>query len=123
MSEVTIDQVVAAAFEVHRHLPPGLPKSVYEDALGLELTVRGIPYQVAIETHVNYKGHMLRGKPIDVLVDNDIVVEVLSAPELPDYQRAQFVTYLKSLGLQRGVIINFGKLRLADAIYRVELPY
>ena len=48
-------RVIGAAIEVHRHLGPGFPESVYEQALAVEFSLRGISFvrQPCIE--VTYK--------------------------------------------------------------------
>jgi len=38
-------RVIEAAVEVHRHLGPGYVESVYENALAVELGLRGIPFE------------------------------------------------------------------------------
>ncbi len=50
-------QVIDASIEVHRSLGPGFLESVYEQALGIELESRGIPFIRQPSVAVNYKGH------------------------------------------------------------------
>ena len=47
--------VIGAAIEVHRELGPGFLESVYEDALVVELGMRGIPFERQVLVEVRYK--------------------------------------------------------------------
>jgi hypothetical protein len=38
-------RTLAAAVEVHKHLGPGYPESVYEEALTIELLLQKIPFE------------------------------------------------------------------------------
>ena len=42
MSDPLTKAIIGAAIEVHRHLGPGLLESIYEEALCVELELRGI---------------------------------------------------------------------------------
>jgi hypothetical protein len=45
MSDELTEKIIGAAIEVHRALGPGLLESVYEEALYVELQLRGISFQ------------------------------------------------------------------------------
>ena len=47
--------MIGAAIEVHRELGPGFLESVYEDALVVELGMRGIPFERQVLVEVRYK--------------------------------------------------------------------
>ena len=49
-------EVMGAIFEVHRELGPGFLESVYEKALLLELTSRGMKVEVEKAFDLSYKG-------------------------------------------------------------------
>jgi GxxExxY protein len=51
--------VIGAAIEVHRLLGPGFLESVYEDALCVELSLRGIPFAQQVPIGVAYKGKLV----------------------------------------------------------------
>ena len=54
-------EVIGAAIEVHRQqLGPGLLESVYEAALCIELTLRGIPFVRQPTIAVRYKGRSVK---------------------------------------------------------------
>jgi GxxExxY protein len=114
------EQIIGAAIEVHRVLGPGLLESIYEDALAIELELRGIAIERQAEARITYKGHTIKGQRIDLLVGGEVVVEVKSVAKLPDVALAQVLSYLKATGLRRGLLINFGCERLVDGVRRVS---
>jgi GxxExxY protein len=112
------EKIIGAAIEVHRHLGPGLLESIYEEALCLELGLRGIGVQRQVEVDVVYKGHTIKGQRVDLLVDDQVVVELKAASQLPAVVSAQVLSYLKATRLDRALLINFGKARLVDGVKR-----
>jgi GxxExxY protein len=118
--EVT-ERIIGAAIEVHRILGPGLLESIYEEALAIELELRGIPFQRQVEIDVQYKGHTIKGQRLDLLVEGQVVVELKSVTNLPEVAMAQVLSYLKASGLKRGLLLNFGASKLIDGIKRISL--
>lgn len=121
MSDSLTERVIGAAIEVHRLLGPGLLESVYEEALCIELGLRGLPFRRQAEIDVNYKGHIIKGLRIDLLVAGEVIVELKSVTNLPEVATAQVLSYLKATGLSRRLLINFGQPRLVDGIKRLSL--
>ena len=113
--------IIAAAIEVHRHLGPGLLESIYEEALCHELTLRNVPVQRQVERDVMYKGVAIKGQKIDMLVNGEVIVELKSLAHTPEVAKAQTLSYLRSTGLKRGLLINFGCPRLVDGLTRISL--
>jgi len=107
-------QIIGAAIEVHRTLGPGLLESIYEEALCHEFALRSIRYQRQVEIDVIYKGKVIKGQRIDVLVEDEVIVEIKSLSKLPEVSMAQVLSYLKATGLKRALIINFGAKMLRD---------
>jgi GxxExxY protein len=52
-------------------------------------------------------------------VADEVVVELKSVSRLPEVATAQVLSYLKGTGLKRGLLINFGQLRLVDGVKRL----
>lgn len=121
MADEITDAIIGAAIEVHRVLGPGLLESVYEAALCHEFGLRGIPHQRQIAVDVVYKSLKIEGQRLDLLVQDEVVVELKSLSKLPEVAKAQLLSYLKAAGLKRGLLINFGELRLVDGIKRISL--
>ncbi len=115
------EMIIGAAIEVHRILGPGLLESIYEEALTIEMGLRGIPHQRQVEVDVQYKGHVIKGQRLDILVAGQVIVELKSVAQLPVVAMAQVLSYLKATGLKRGLLINFGASRLVEGIKRISL--
>ncbi|MFN2596963.1 MAG: GxxExxY protein [Pyrinomonadaceae bacterium] len=121
MSDPLTERIIGAAIEVHRTLGSGLLESVYEEALCVELNLCQLSFQRQVEVDVRYKGHVIKGQRIDLLVEREVVVELKSISNLPHVATAQVLSYLKATGLRRGLLINFGVSRLIDGIKRISL--
>jgi len=68
--------VIGAALEVHSALGPGFLESTYENALGHELQVRGIPFVRQVAVDIGYKGVAVGQQRLDFLVGQRLIVEL-----------------------------------------------
>ncbi len=100
---------------------PGLLESIYEQALLHELSLRKLKVESQVGIDVVYKGVVIKGQRIDLLVEDKVIVELKSLSELPEVALAQTLSYLKAASLKRALLINFGAKRLIDGIKRVSL--
>jgi GxxExxY protein len=121
MNDPLTGKIIGAAIEVHRVLGPGLLESVYEEALCVEFQIRRISFQRQMEMDVNYKGTIIKGQKLDLLVEKEVIVELKAVTGLPDVATAQVLSYLKATGLKRALLINFGAYRLLDGVKRISL--
>ena len=96
MRDPLTEQIIGAAIEVHKHLGPGLLESICEEALCYEFSLRDIPFERQVEVDVVYKGKIIKGQRIDILVADEVVVELKSVSKLQDIFIAQTLSYLKS---------------------------
>ena len=121
MGDELSENVIAAAIEVHRHLGPGLLESIYEEALAHELELRKIRFERQKDVEVTYKGRVIKGQRLDLLVEGRLVVEIKSVKRMEDVFVAQVLSYLKSTGLKTGLLLNFGQGKLVEGVKRVSL--
>jgi GxxExxY protein len=115
------EKIIAAAIEVPKTLGSGLLESIYEEALCFELGLMKLLFQRQLAINVSYKGHVIQGQRLDLLVENEVVVEVKSLRVLPEVATAQLLSYLKATGLKRGLLLNFGEKQLVSGVKRISL--
>lgn len=114
-------KIIAAAIEVHKTLGPGLLESIYEEALCHELKLQDTRFDRQVPVAVSYKGKVITGQIVDLLVESEVVVELKALRKLPEIAVAQTLSYLKATGLNRALLINFGESRLVNGIRRLSL--
>ena len=119
--EEASNKVIGAAIEVHRHLGPGYLESVYEEALAVEMTLRGIPFARQVVFALDYKGHKVGEGRMDFLVDGGLIVELKAVEALAPIHIAQAISYLKATKHRLALLINFNVPVLKDGIKRVAL--
>ncbi len=121
MTDDLTEEIIGAAIEVHKLLGPGLLESIYEEAICHEFDIRHIRYARQVPVDMTYKGVVIKGHVLDLLVNDQVVVELKSASRTPEIATAQILSYLRATKLQRGLIINFGLPRLVDGLQRFSL--
>ena len=89
--------VIGAAIEVHRLLGPGYLERTYEEALAIELRLRGIEYSRQHPIALTYKGHSIGEGRLDFLVGGELIVELKTVDALADIHKAQVISYLNPI--------------------------
>ncbi|WP_437279830.1 GxxExxY protein [Sorangium sp. So ce375] len=112
-------RVVEAAVEVHRDLGPGYVESVYENALAVELGLRGIPFERQVAFRIEYKGHDVGEGRMDLLVERCLVVELKAVERFTEVHVAQAISYLKAAGHPLALLINFNVPVLLRGVKRI----
>ena len=113
--------VIGAAIEVHRILGPGFLEAVYEDAICIELSDRGITFDRQTPVPILYKGRSIGDHRLDLLIERRLVVELKAVDALQRIHTAQVISYLKATKLHTGLLINFNSDVLRDGIKRISL--
>jgi GxxExxY protein len=121
LCEQAAEAVIGAAIEVHRALGPGYLESVYEEAMAVELELRGIKFQKQAPVALNYKGRPIGEGRLDLLVEGCLIVELKAVDALAAIHTAQALSYLKVTGLHLALLINFNVPVLSGGLKRVVL--
>jgi len=102
-------RIMGACFEVYNQLGSGFLEPVYQEAVGIELAMRHIPFGAKVDLKLQYKGQLLAAKyEADFICFEAIVLEVKAVSAFHDRHRAQVHNYLKATGYRLGLLVNFG---------------
>ncbi len=109
--------VVGAAMEVHATLGRGLSEPIYQEALMMELDMRGLKAEREKPLSVYYKGKLLSKYYVADFYYKDIIVELKAVDKLNSDHRAQLFNYMRICDIDRGLLINFGEKSLRAERY------
>jgi len=112
--------VVDVAFHMHRELGPGMLESAYESVLCYELSRRGLKISQQVPVPLIWNGMLVKECfRADVVVEDLVLVELKSVPQLAAVHKKQTITYLKLMNLKLGLLINFGAPVFSEVICRL----
>lgn len=111
-NEEVTGRIIGAAIEVHRALGPGFLEAIYEEALALEFDHCGIRYERQKPVAIIYRGRKVGEHRLDFLVEGIVVVELKAILALENIHFAIVRSYLKSLNLATGLLLNFATMPL-----------
>ncbi len=104
--------VVGCAFEVIKDLGHGLLEKPYENAMTVELGLRGIPFKQQPRYAVIYKDVEVGEYFPDLITHDQVVVDTKVIEKIADHELGQMMNYLKVTGLKVGLILNFKRAKL-----------
>ena len=107
--EELTNKIIGCAIEVHKKLGPGFLESIYENALVIELQKQNLQVERQREVVVKYDSVEVGRHRLDLIVNDTIVVELKAVKNIEDVHFAIVKSYLKALGKEHGLIINFSK--------------
>jgi len=112
-------QTIGCAIAVHRALGPGFLESIYRKAMYIELDAQHLAYETERPIKVVYRSVEIPGQRVDLIVEGLIVVELKAVMRLDQVHRAQVISYLKTVGLRGGLLINFRAPTLRQGLRRI----
>jgi GxxExxY protein len=120
-AEHVMHETIGCAIAVHRALGPGFLESIYKKAMCIELENRKLAYERERSIDVTYRGISISGQRVDLIVGGLVVVELKAVAGLEEIHRAQVISYLRTLGLRGGLLINFRVRVLKEGLQRIVL--
>ena len=113
-------EIVDAAVKVHRRLGAGMLESAYHVVLQHELQRRRLRVRSEVPIDIFYEELTILGAfRADLIVEDLVLVELKSVPQLIPAHKAQALTYLRFTGLKLALVLNFGAAVMRDGIRRV----
>ena len=105
VNEITYE-IRGAVFEVNRVLGSGFLEKVYENALIVELKLRGLNVQSQVPLKVQYKDNPVGDYFADIVVEGQVIVELKVAERIEKFHEAQLINYLRATGIRVGLLVN-----------------
>ena len=106
---------------MHNILGPGFKECIYDRAFCLELDSRGLKFEREKRIEVKYKTWRIPGQKIDLIVGGVVLVELKAVPQIKRIHRRQVLSYLKTLDLRIGLLMNFNVELYKHGVKRVVL--
>ncbi len=108
-----IDKIKKLAKEVFKALGSGYEESVYEKAMEVALRLEKIPYENQRTLPIFYKNFAVGTSRPDLIINDTggkekIMIELKAMTStLGKKEEVQLQKYLESLGMKKGILINF----------------
>ena len=116
--------MVDCGFNLHRDLGPGLLETAYEILLFEELRGQGLKVARQVCVPLRYKQTVIENAfKLDLLVEDRLVIELKSVERLIPLHGKQVLTYLRSMDLPLGLLINFGEAMFKNGLRRIVNDY
>ena len=109
--EIT-EKIIGCAFEVLNELGAGFLESVYEKALLLALRQKGLVVESQHPVKVMFRGQCVGDYCADLFVERSVMVVLKAVKAIAPEHQAQIINYLNATGIEVGLLINFGNLKL-----------
>ena len=104
--------ILQACFEVSNELGIGYIESVYEKALLIALAQKGLKVQAQIPLKVRFRNVIVGEFIADLIVEEKVLLELKAVDTLVSAHYAQVLNYLKTTGIEVGMVSNFGQSKL-----------
>ncbi|MDP6544653.1 MAG: GxxExxY protein [Phycisphaerae bacterium] len=105
--------ILQVAFDVSNELGCGFLEKVYENAMAVGLRGGGLTVAQQVPVRVKYLGQIIGDYVADMIVENTVLVEIKATEQDHPIYVAQTLNYLKATDLDVGLLLNFGKPKLA----------
>jgi GxxExxY protein len=106
------EEIIECCLEVIKDLGSGFLESVYEKALLVTLSQKGLKARSQVPLQVRFRGEIVGEFFADIVVNDKIILELKAVRSLLPEHQAQVINYLKATGIDVGLLVNFGTPKL-----------
>ena len=101
-------EVQGVIFDVYIKLGPSHKEEVYQRAMLIALSQKGLKVISEKTFEIFYKRHRVGLYRPDIIVEDKIILELKAVPEVSNLNLAQLISYLNITKYELGILINFG---------------
>lgn len=121
-NEELTKSIIACAFAVHRQLGAGFLEKVYENAMIVELSMRGLKVKQQHPINVFYNNFIVGEYFADLFIEDQLIVELKAGKTVTLDHEIQLVNYLSATGINIGLLINFSNSVQVKRKHRKMIP-
>lgn len=110
--EELTSQILKCCFEVSNELGAGFLESVYEKALIVAFSQRGLNVKSQVALQVNFRGVIVGDFYADLIIEEKVLIEIKAVSKISQDHKAQIINYLNATGFEVGLLVNFGTARI-----------
>ncbi len=100
--------ILGAFYEVYNEMGTGFVEAVYQRALCVALTDRGIQCEREVPIVVRFRHVVVGEYRADLVADGKIIVECKVAEKVQPIHEVQLLNYLKATRISVGLVLCFG---------------
>ena len=100
-------KIIGALFKVHNLLGNSLDEKYYQRALAKEFEILGLDFKQEQSIRIEYEGVDIGTRYLDFVIDEKVILETKTIPQISNKSMTQLISYLKSTGLRIGLLANF----------------
>ena len=98
--------------KVHNFLGNGFQEVIYQRSLAIELEQAKLNFEREVDQTIYYENIEVGTRRADFVVENSIIVELKAIISLEDVHLAQAKNYVVAYDFKKGLLINFGGMKL-----------
>jgi GxxExxY protein len=103
------DAILKVFFDVYNELGYGFLEKVYQNAMMIELKLRGFDAVAQKPVKVYYKEYNVGDYFADIVVEDLVILELKATDVIVEDFEWQLVNYLRGTDKEVGLLLNFGK--------------